>query len=150
MSRETAAAISSLWLTYVIQSAAGYMLLWLLCQFVRDPQFRFRLRGVFLGGMVAAWSGLLLLSRVSGPVSSDGSALAGVPETHWSWTLNFALTPRFLAILSALCWAYAAILSLFLLRFCVRFWQLRALLRVSRPASEPLSSFFDSVQSSIR
>jgi beta-lactamase regulating signal transducer with metallopeptidase domain len=147
MSSETASALSSLWFTYVLQSAAGYMLLWLLCRFVQDPQFRFRLRGVFLGGMVAAWLGLLLLSGLSTPASSVSTAGAGVSEAPWSWTLNFALTPRFSTVLSGLCWTYAAILALFLLSFCARFWQLRILLRASRPASESLSSLFDSVRS---
>jgi beta-lactamase regulating signal transducer with metallopeptidase domain len=150
MSSETASALSSHWFTYVLQSAAGYMLLWLLCRFVRDPQFRFRLRGVFLGGMVAAWLGLLLLSGLPAPVSPVSAASAGVSETHWSWTLNFALTPHSSTILSGLCWAYAAILALFLLRFFARFWQLRILLRASRPASESLSSLFDSVRSCIQ
>ena len=146
MNSEAASALSSLWFTYVLQSAVGYTLLWLLCRFVRDPQFRFRLRGVFLGGMVAAWLGLLLLSGLAAPVSSVSWAAAGVSETHWPRTLNFALTPRFSNVLSDLCWAYAAILTLFLLSFCARFWQLRTLLRASRPASESLSSLFDSVR----
>ena len=69
MSSETASALLSLWFTYVLQAAAGYVLLWLLCRVVRDPKFRFRLWGIFLGVMVAAWSGLLLLSRVSASVA---------------------------------------------------------------------------------
>jgi beta-lactamase regulating signal transducer with metallopeptidase domain len=147
MNSETASALSSLWFTYVLQSAAGYVLLSLLCRFVRDPQFRFWLRGFFLGGMVAAWLGLLLLSSLSGPVSPVSAAPAGVSGTHWSWTLNFAITPFFSRVLSGLRWAYASILTLFLLSFCARFWQLRALLRTSRPASESLSSLFESVRS---
>jgi beta-lactamase regulating signal transducer with metallopeptidase domain len=150
MNSETASALSSLWFTYLLQSAAGYMLLRLMCRFVRDPQFRFRLCGVFLGAMVAAWSGLLLLSGLSTPVSPVSAAPAGVSETHWSWTLNFALTPRFSAVLSGLCWAYAAILILFLMSFCARFWQLRTLVRTSRSAPESLSSLFDSVRSCIQ
>jgi beta-lactamase regulating signal transducer with metallopeptidase domain len=150
MSSETASALSSLWFTYVLQSTAGYMLVWPLCRFVRDPQFRFRLRGVFLGAMVAAWLGLLLLSGRSAPVSSVSAALAGVSETPWSWTLNIALAPHFSTILSGLSWAYAAILAVFLLSFCARFWQLRTLLRASRPASESVSSLFDSVHSCIQ
>jgi beta-lactamase regulating signal transducer with metallopeptidase domain len=150
MSSETASALSSLWFTYVLQSTAGYILLWPMCRFARDPQFRFRLRGVFLGAMVAAWLGLLLLSSRSAPVSSVSAALSGVSEKPWSWTLNIALTPHFSTILSGLCWAYAAILAVFLLSFCARFWQLRALLRASRPASESVSSLFDSVRSCIQ
>ena len=150
MSSETASALSSHLFTYVLQSAAGYVLFWLGCRFVRDPQFRFRLRGVFLGGMVAAWLRLLLLSGLSAPVSSVSATPAGVSETHWSWTLNFALTPKFSAILTGLCWAYSTLLTLFLLSFCARFWQLRTLLRASRPASDSLSSLFDSVRSCIR
>ena len=150
MNGETASALSSLWFTYVLQSAAGYVLLWLLCRFVRDPQFRFRLCGVFLGGMVAAWLGLLLLSGLSAPVSPVSAPAAGVSATYWLWTLNFALTPRFSTILSGFFWVYAAILTLFLLSFCARFWQLKTLVRTSRPASDSLSLFFDSVRSSIQ
>src|SRR5579859_1000807 len=150
MSNETASALSSLWFTYVLQSAAGYVLLWLLCRFVRDPQFRFRLCGVFLGVMVAAWLGLLLLPSLSFPASTVSAALAGPSEKPWSWTFNFALTPHFSAILRVLCWAYASILALFLLSFCAQFWQLRSLLRASRQVSESLSSLFDSVRSCIQ
>ena len=150
MNSETASALSGLWFTYVLQSAAGYMLLWLLCRFVRDPQFRFRLCGVFLGAMVAAWLCLLSLSGLSAPVSPVSAAPAGISETHWSSALNIALTPRFSAVLSALCWAYAAILTLFLVSFCARFWQLKTLLRASRSAPESLSSLFDSVCSCIQ
>src|SRR5271170_5111237 len=123
MSSETASALSSLWCTYVLQSAAGYMLLWLLCRFVRDPKFRFQLCGVFLGGMVAAWLGLLLLSGLSASVASVSAA--GTSETHWSWALNFNLTPHFSTILFGLCWTYVAVLALFLLSFCAQFWQVR-------------------------
>jgi beta-lactamase regulating signal transducer with metallopeptidase domain len=150
MSSETASALSSLWFTYVLQSAAGYMLLWPLYRFVRDPKFRFRLRGVFLGAMVAAWLGLLLRAGLSAPVSPVSAALAGVSKRPWSWTLNFALTPQFSTILSGLSWAYAAILAVFLLSFWTRFLQLRILLGASRPASESVSSLFDSVRSCIQ
>jgi beta-lactamase regulating signal transducer with metallopeptidase domain len=150
MNSETASALSSLWFTYVLQSAAGYMLLWLLCRFVRDPQFRFRLRGVFLGGMVAAWLGSLLLSGQQTPVSTVSAAPVAVSETHWSWTLNSALTTRFPTVLNGVCWAYVAILALFLLSFCARFWQLKTLLRASRPAPESVSSLFDSVRTRIQ
>jgi len=149
MSSESASTLSSLWFTYVLQSSAGYMLLWLLCRFVRDPQFRFRLRGVFLGGMVAAWLGLLL-SGLSAPVSSVSAARTGVSERPWSWTLNFALTHHLSTILSGLCWAYVPILAVFLLSSCIRLWQLRTLLRASRPAFESLSTLFDSVRSCIQ
>ena len=150
MSSETASALSSMWFTYVLQSAAGYMLLWLLCRFVRDPKFRFRLWGVFLGGMVAAWLGLLLLSRLSASTGSVSEAFRGVSETHRSWTFNFALTPHFSTILAGLCWTYVGVLALFLLSFCARFWHLRTLLRTSQPASDSLSSLFESVRTGIQ
>jgi len=150
MRSETASALLSLWFTYVLQSAAGYMFLWLLCRFVRDPKFRFRLRGVFLGGMAAAWLGLLLLFRLSASVASVSPASAGVSETHWSWTLNFDFTSRLPTILSGLCWTYVAVLALFLLSFCAGFWELRTLLRTSQPASDSLSSLFESVRAGIQ
>src|SRR5215471_323583 len=142
MSRETALALSSLCFTYVLQAAAGYILWWFLCRFIRDPKFRFRLWGVFLGGMVAAWLGLPLLSRLSAPSASANAAVPGASETHWSWALNFDLTPHSSTILSGLCWTYVAIVALCFLGFCVRFWQLKTLLRTSQPASDSLSSLF--------
>ena len=150
MSSETASALSSLLGTYVLQSAAGYMLLWLLCRFVRDPKFRFRLWGLFLGGMVAAWLGLLLLSSLSASTAAAGAVYPDVSEPHRSWTLNFDLTPHFSTILSGLCWTYVAVLALFLLSFCAQFWQLRTLLRTSQPASDSLSSLFESVRTGIQ
>ncbi|HYK34315.1 M56 family metallopeptidase [Alloacidobacterium sp.] len=150
MSSETASALSSLWFTYVVQSAAGYMLLWLLCRFVRDPKFRFWLWGVFLGGMVAAWLGLLPLSRLSASGASVSAAFPGVAETHWSWALNFDFTPYFSTILSGLCWTYLAILALSLLSFCARFWQLKTLLRTSQPPSDSLLSLFESVRTGVQ
>jgi beta-lactamase regulating signal transducer with metallopeptidase domain len=150
MSSETASAFSSLWFTYVLQSAAAYMLLWLLCRFVRDPKFRFQLCGVFLGGMLAAWLGLLLRFRLSASVASVSAAFPGVSETHWSWTLNFDLTPHLSTILCGLCWTYVAVLALFLLSFCAQLWQLRTLLRTSQPASDSLSSLFESVRTDIQ
>lgn len=149
MSNETASSLLSLWLAYVLQSGAGYLLLFLVCRFVRDPQFRFRLRGVFLGLMVAAWPGLLLLTGMSRPGPSVGAAFARVSETPASWTFHLALTARASTLLSGLCWAYAAIVALLLLVLLARFRQLRTLIRSSRPASESLSSLFDSVCSSI-
>ena len=150
MSSDTASVLSSLWFTYVLQSATVYVLLWLLCRFVRDPKFRFWLWGVFLGGMVAAWLGLLLLSRLSASTGSVSETFRGVSETHRSWTLNFALTPHFSTILAGLCWTYVGVLALFMLSFCARFWQLRTLLRTSQPASDSLSSLFESVRTGIQ
>lgn len=150
MSIETTSALLSLWFTYVLQSSAGYMLLWLLCRFIRDPKVRFWLWRVFLGGMVTAWLGLLLLPRLSASVAPVSTTLPGVSETHWSWTLNFHLSPHFSTILSGLCWIYAAVLALFLLSFFARFRQLSTLLRTSRPASDSLSSLFLSLRTDMQ
>src|SRR6266852_4478818 len=64
MSSDAALAFASLWLTYLIRSVGAYLLLWVLCRLIRYPQLRFRLCGIFLGGMVAAWLGLLLLTSL--------------------------------------------------------------------------------------
>lgn len=150
MSSEAVSALSSLWLTYALQSAAGYILLRLLCRFVRDPKFRFRLWGFFLEGMVAAWLALLLWPRLSASVAFVSAASPVVAEIHRSWALNFDLTPHFSTMLYGLCGAYVALLALLLLSFCARFWQLRTLLRTSQPASDSLSSLFESIRTDIQ
>jgi len=100
--------------------------------------------------MVATWPGLLLLSRVSASVASTGTSAPDALGTHLPWTLNFDFTQGFSTILYGLCWAYVAGLALFLMSFCVRFWQLRTLLRTSQPASDSLLSAFESVRKSIQ
>ena len=99
---------------------------------------------------MAAWLGLLLLSRLSASTGSVSETFRGVSETHRSWTFNFALTPHFSTILAGLCWTYVGVLALFMLSFCARFWQLRTLLRTSQPASDSLSSLFESVRTGIQ
>jgi hypothetical protein len=53
-------------------------------------------------------------------------------------------------VLYGLCWTYAAVLALFLLSFCCRFWQLQTLLRDSQPPSDSLLSLFESVRERIQ
>jgi beta-lactamase regulating signal transducer with metallopeptidase domain len=146
MSSEVALALAGLCLTYLLRSAAAYLLLWLLCRLVPDPQLRFRLCEIFLGGMVAGWLGLLLLPSLSALSRSDTAALANVSGPHWSWTLNSALVPRLATVLSGAPWVYVALLCFLVLQFFFRFWRLRVLLRSSQPPSEALSFLFESVR----
>src|SRR5712692_10027276 len=99
MSTEAVLAFASLWLTYVIRSAGAYLLLWVLCRLIQNSHVRFRLWGIFLGGMVAAWLGLLLLPSLSALFASDSVALPIVAAPHWSWPLNSALVSPLVAIL---------------------------------------------------
>jgi beta-lactamase regulating signal transducer with metallopeptidase domain len=147
MSSEAALAFASLWLTYLIRSAGAYLLLWVLCRLIQNSHVRFRLCGIFLGGMVAAWLGLLLLPSPAALFASDSVRLPIVAAPHWSWPLNSALVPLLTTVLSRAPWVYVAVLTLLFLQFCSPFWQLRALLRASQPPSEPLSFLFESIRS---
>jgi beta-lactamase regulating signal transducer with metallopeptidase domain len=146
MSSEVALALAGLCLTYLLRSAAAYLLLRLLCWLVPDPHLRFRLCGIFLGGMVAGWLGLLLLPGFSALSRPHTAPLAGVSGPHWSWTLNSALVPRLATILSGAPWVYVALFCFLMLHFFSRFWRLRVLLRSSQRPSEALSFLFESVR----
>ena len=147
MSSEAALAFASLWLTYLLRSVGAYLLLWVLCRLIHHPQLRFRLCGIFLGGMVAAWLGLLLLTSLSAPFTSNSTSSAIVSHSYWSWPLNPALIPPLATVLSRVPWMYVTVLTLLLLQFCTRFRQLRVFLRASQPPSEPLSFLFESIRS---
>lgn len=147
---EAALAFASLWLTYWVRSAAAYLLLWLLCRSIKDSHLRFRLRGLFLAGMVAAWLGLLLLARITALPGTDGVTLPTVSSPHWLWTVNSTLAPRLSVLLYCAPWVYLALLCLLLLQFFTRFLRLRFLLRSSQPPSDSLASLFESVRSSAR
>jgi beta-lactamase regulating signal transducer with metallopeptidase domain len=150
MNEAASSLFASVWLTYLLRSVVAYAILWLICQFIRDPHLRFQLCGVFLGGMVMAWFGLLV--RPALPVSSISSSAANttVPGQPWVWALHLALTPRLAIVLSRVWWGYVAILALLLLRFCASFWKLRIVLYASQPPSEALATLFESVRSGTR
>src|SRR5713226_1656054 len=99
MSSRAALAFASLWLTYLIRSAGAYLLLWVLCRLIKNSHVRFRLCGIFLGGMVAAWLGLLLLPSLSTLFTSDRIALPIVPARYWSWPLDSGLVLPLTAVL---------------------------------------------------
>ena len=146
MSSEVALALAGLCLTYLLRSAAAYLLLWLLCRLVPDPHIRFRLCGIFLGGMVGGWLGLFLLPGLSALSRSEAVAFASASGPHWSWTVNSALVPRLATVLSGAPWLYLALLCFLMLQFFFRFRRLRVLLRSSQPPSEALSFLFESVR----
>ena len=147
MSSEAALAFASLWLTYLIRSLGAYLLLWILCRLIQSSHVRFRLCWIFLGGMVAAWLGLLLLPSLSTLLASDSAPLPIVATPHWLWPLNSALVPALTAVLSRAPWVYLTVLTLLLLKFCSPFWQLRILLRTSQPPPEALSFLFELIRS---
>src|SRR5713101_10158660 len=141
MSSDAAFAFASLWLTYLIRSAGVYLLLWVLCRLVRNSHLRFRLYGIVLGGIVAAWLGLLLTS-LSVAFTANSTSPAIVPHPYWSWPLNPALVPFLAAFLPRVRWIYVPVLTFLLLKFCTRLWQLRTFLRASHPATVTLSFLF--------
>ncbi len=146
MSSDAAVELASLWLTYLIRSAGAYLLLWVLCRLVRNSHLRFRLYGIFLGGIVAAWLGLLLTS-LSVAFTANSTSPAIVPHPYWSWPLNPALAPLLAAFLPRVRWIYVPVLTFLLLKFCTRLWQLRTFVRASHPATETLSFLFELVRS---
>src|SRR6266849_6765088 len=146
MSSEAALAFASLWLTYLIRSSGAYLLLWVLCGLIQNSHLRFRLYGIFLGGMVAAWLWLLLTS-LSVAFTSNSTSPAIVPHPYWSWPLNPAFVPFLAAFLPRVRWIYVPVLTFLLVQFCTRLWQLRTFLRASQPATETLSFLFELVRS---
>jgi beta-lactamase regulating signal transducer with metallopeptidase domain len=147
MSSESALAFASLGTTFLIQSTGAYLLLWVLCRLIRNSHLRFRLWGLFLTGLVAAWLGLLLLTSLSAPLRSNSTSPPFVSHPYWSWWLNSALVPPLRTVLSNAAWVYVTIIALLVLSFCNRFWQLRTFLRASQPAPEALSFLFELVRS---
>jgi beta-lactamase regulating signal transducer with metallopeptidase domain len=137
-------------LTYLLRSLLAYALFGLICRFLQDAQLRFQLCGIFLGGLVTAWLGLLVwpgLPALSGSARVSHPVLSAFP---WLWTVHLALTPRLATVLSPARWVYVVILTLLLLRFCLRFRSLQILLRASPAPPEALAVLFESVRSDTR
>jgi beta-lactamase regulating signal transducer with metallopeptidase domain len=146
MSSDAALPFASLWLTYLIRSSGAYLVLWVLSRLIQNSHLRFRLYGIFLGGMVAAWLWLLLTS-LSVAFTSNSTSPAIVPHPYWSWPLKPALVPFLAAFLPRVRWIYVPVLTFLLLQFCTRVWQLRTFLRASHPATETLSFLLELVRS---
>ena len=143
---QAAASFVGIWLTYLLRAVVAYAIFWLICRLIRDPHLRCHLCGIFLGGMVMAWLGLLV-STLSVSGSAANTTVSGFP---WSWTLHLALAPRLAIVLSRAWWVYGAILALLVLQFCGSFWKLRMMLYASQPPSEALSELFESLRSDTR
>jgi beta-lactamase regulating signal transducer with metallopeptidase domain len=137
--------IASLWLTYLIRSSGAYLLLRMLCSFVQNSRLKFRLFGAFLAVMVAAWFGLCLTS-FSDASASGGTSSAIVFPAPRSLPLDPAWVTFLAAFLRDVLWIYVPVLAFLLLRFCIRFWQLRVLLRASHPGTEALSFLLELVR----
>jgi beta-lactamase regulating signal transducer with metallopeptidase domain len=147
---QAASSFASVWLTYLLRAVVAYAIFWLICRFIRDPHLRFQLCGIFLGGMVMAWLGLLVWPGLPALSVSGSAAHTTVSGSSWLWTLHVALAPRLAIVLSRAWWAYVAILALLLLQFCASFWKLRIVLYASQPSSPALSALFESVCSGTR
>jgi beta-lactamase regulating signal transducer with metallopeptidase domain len=150
MSIEAATAIAGMCFSYLLRFAAAYLFVQLFCRFVKDPQIRFRLWGIFLAGMVVAGLELLVLSAGPALTAPASAKFAGASDAHWLWTFTPVVTARFATVVSRLRWAYVLLVAILLLRFSARFWQLRILLRSSQPVSEAVLSLFESVRSEMQ
>lgn len=146
MSSEAASAFIGLLLTYCFRSTVAYLFLWLLARSIRNCHIRFWLYGIFLGGLAATWL-WLLLSPNQVPSAAGGTAPGMGSTWHVSWLLSPKSLARLSNGLSRAFWAYGIILAVLLVRFCVRFWQLRTFLRTSQPPSEALSFVFELLRS---
>ena len=147
---QAASLFASFWLTYLLRAVVAFAIFWLTCRFIRDPHLRFQLCGVFLGGMVMAWFGLLVRPGLPALSVSGSAASTSVSAFSWLWTLHLALAPRAAIVLSRAWAAYVAILALLLLRFGAAFWKLWTALCASQPPPEALSALFESVRSGTR
>ena len=147
MGSGSALSVVSSLLTYLFKSTAAYLLLCLLSRFVRTPQIRFRLHGVFLSGAVATWLYLLLAPGLRVLPEATGTAGAIISARHLSLSVNPALLPGLTKGLAFLSWGYAIIFALLVARFCGHSWQLRNFLRASQPPPDALSLLFELVRS---
>src|SRR4029077_13754104 len=143
---QAAASFAGIWLTYLLRAVVAYAIFWLICRLIRDPYLRFQLCGIFLGGMVISWLGLLARPSLPTLSVSGSAASTSVSAFPWLWTLHLALAPRLAIVLSRAWAAYVAILALLLLRFGASFWKLRTVLCASQPPSEALSALCESVR----
>ncbi len=150
MSSGAALAFLGLWLTYLIRSAIAYLVLWFLCRLIKSSHVRFRLWGIFLAGMAGAWLGMLLLPVFLSQLPTNRIALPYASAPHWLLPLSSALAARVTFAISHAASAYLVILTLLLIRFLWRSWQLRIFLRFSEPPTVALSFLFELVRTAAK
>src|SRR5262250_1114002 len=127
---DNALSAMSAWVTYLIQVAFGYLVIWGLCAFVRNPRARQRMWGGFLSAAVLYWVALCAISAMhttAGPVSGTAAASAILPP-GWSWALPRTLLPRLGGLPTWATKFYVAVLVAFVLQLGIKAWRLRVLL----------------------
>lgn len=138
---------ASVWLTYLIQVACAYLITWVLCRFISNTRIRLRLWSAFLALAVAGWL-LKFADGISSGIRAQHAHILGsgagatASLLHWSLPVETSWTNYFSRFLPWTGWLYAAIVSALLVQFCIKWWQLRRLLRSSQKPSCELDSVF--------
>ena len=148
MSSESALAHASLLLTYLLKTAAVYLLLSVLSRLIRSPQVRFWLHALFLGAAVTAWFCLLVSFSLPTLSFQAGIPAAALPSKHQLlWSVSSARLPALAKDLSLTFWFYLGMVALWLVRACSQQWRLSNFLGASRSAPDALAFVFELVRS---
>ena len=146
MSSESALSFSALFLGYLLKSAVAYFCLWVLSRYIRNPQVRFLLYALFLGGLVASWVWMFVSPYLPSFSATETSIGPVASARQFSWILNPSAVAAVARGVPGVLSAYVVILILLILRFYAHLWRVRKLVRSSQKAPDELSELFELVR----
>src|SRR5260370_36906527 len=112
MSSESALSFSALFLGYLLKSGVAYFCLWVLSRYIRNPQVRFLLYALFLGGLVASWVWMFVSPYFPSFYATETSIGPVASAMLFSWILNPSAVSGDSKFLCADLSAFGAILNL--------------------------------------
>jgi beta-lactamase regulating signal transducer with metallopeptidase domain len=132
----------SMWITFFVQIACGYLLTRILSALCRSHQVRLRLWTSFLLLTASGWIFVSVPRPVAGSVATPTAAVQETMATHWSWPLSNSWIQALdrLGIWAA--WIYGVALAVLLLQLLAQRLRLDLLLRNREDASPELRSLF--------
>jgi beta-lactamase regulating signal transducer with metallopeptidase domain len=132
----------SMWITFFVQIACGYLLTHILSALCRSHRVRLRLWTSFLLLTVAGWFFLSVSEPIGGSIASSAPAAQATMPAHWSWTLSNTWVQVLDKLGMWAAWIYVSILAVLLLQLLVQRARLDLLLRNHQEASPELRSLF--------
>ena len=138
------AAVST-WMTYLIQVAFVYLVVWGLCLLVPNARVRLRMLGFFLFLATAYW---IFLSIPHSATAVDVLSVTAAAPAHelapgWSWAIPQFVATHLSRFSIWLLTTYAAIVLMLLLQSAAKSWSLKRFLATGCEAPSDIDNIFE-------
>jgi len=141
------AAVST-WMTYLVQVAFAYLVVWGMCLLVRNARVRLRMLGGFLFLATSYWVFLAIpygSPTAANALTTTGAAPSAELAPGWSWAIPQSVAAHSFRFSIWLLTAYIGIVLILLLQAAAKSWSLKRFLASGCEAPSEVNRIFEDV-----